>query len=148
MSQFVGKILIKFGFCEVSMQISLCFCCLIKITLFTHRVLEYSVNLYSSYKTEQANFLILNLQLLYCKVCMHGCCTNQSMNLKVFYFSLQTCFYLSATLLTTSNVFGRIALAIPVYRLVMSVCPDVCLSTFWLKFQVEAKSQHWKGLQT
>ena len=41
-------------------------------------------------------------------------------------------------------VFGRITLAIPVYRLAMSVCQ----STFWFKFQVEAKSQHWKGLQT
>ena len=30
---------------------------------------------------------------------------------------------------------GRIALAIPGYRLAISVCP----STFWLKFQVEAK---------
>ena len=31
----------------------------------------------------------------------------------------------------------RIAQAIPVYRLAMTVCP----STFWLKFLVEAKSQ-------
>ena len=47
-----------------------------------------------------------------------------------------------------TEFFGRIALAIPVYRLAMSVCLSVCPSTFWLKFQVEAKSQHWKGLQT
>ena len=44
--------------------------------------------------------------------------------------------------------FARIALAIPVYRLAMSVRLSVCPLTFWLKFQVEAKSQQWKGLQT
>ena len=33
-----------------------------------------------------------------------------------------------------SIIFGRIALAIPIYRYVMSVRPSVCRSTFWLKF--------------
>ena len=47
-----------------------------------------------------------------------------------------------------SKIFSRIALAIPVYRLAMSVHLSVCPSTFLLTFQVEAKSQHWKGLQT
>ena len=52
-------------------------------------------------------------------------------------------------------LFGRIALAIPVYRLAMSVRPSVRPSvniwlSFWLKqnqhlvkFLVEAKSQRW-----
>ena len=35
------------------------------------------------------------------------------------------------------------ALAIPVFRLAMSVCLSVNILA---KFQVEAKSQHWKGL--
>ena len=42
----------------------------------------------------------------------------------------------------SNPIFGRIALAIPVYELAMSVClsvrpsvrPSVCLSTFWLNF--------------
>ena len=43
-----------------------------------------------------------------------------------------------------SFIFGQFAQTTPVYRLAMSVC----LSTFSLKFLVEAKSWQWRGEQT